>query len=229
MATPIQRLVSPGGEKEPESMMRRPRFAISLLILLMLLEILLSGCAKKIVKAPLMGPPVKDPIARLLESFSAADRLQAKTSIRIDTAQKGKEISYRLSGTVLFEKPQKLRILGYYSFPLPMDLFDALYREGALYLLVPQQKKAFTGALLEFNDLLEKTDIRISTESTDGAEVPNRIRIDLVEAETRIELRLREISMNATLPDGAFSWWVPDDVENIPLAWLLKRLNTKEE
>jgi len=198
-------------------------------LLFILLGILFSGCAKKIVRAPLVGPPVKDPIARLLESFSTADRLQAKTSIRIDTVQKGKEISYRLSGTVLFEKPQKLRILGYYPFPLAMDLFDALYREGELYLLIPHQKKAFTGALLEFNDLLEKTDIRISTESTDGAEVPNRIRIDLVEAETRIELRLREISMNAALPDGAFSWWVPDGVENIPLAWLLRRLNTKEE
>jgi outer membrane lipoprotein-sorting protein len=199
-------------------MIRRPWFVILSLFLLVLF---LSGCPKKVAKIPsLEAPPVKDPMAKLLEAFSSAESLQAKASIRLDTVRKGEELKFLLNGIVLYEKPDKLRILGYH--PFGMGVFDALYRGGEFFLFSPLQNRAYTGEISEFGDLIAKANIRISTEKPEGSEVPNRIRIEMPEKETRVDVKLKEISINQSLPKDAFQWVAPEGVEIKPLAQFLK-------
>ena len=199
-------------------MIRRPWFVILSLFLLVLF---LSGCPKKVAKIPSIEvPPVKDPIAKLLEAFSPADSVQAKASIRLDTVRKGEELKFLLNGIVLYEKPDKLRILGYH--PFGMGVFDALYRGGEFFLFSPLQNRAYTGEISEFGDLIAKANIRISTEKSEGSEVPNRIRIEMPEKETRVDVKLKEISVNQSLPKDAFQWVAPEGVEIKPLAQFLK-------
>ncbi len=58
-------------------------------------------------------------------------------------------------------KPDNLRIIGYH--PLGMELFDALYRNGEFFLLIPLQKRAFTGEVSQFDDSLKKAgEIRVT-------------------------------------------------------------------
>src|SRR5512139_2998233 len=126
----------------------RPR-ACLLLFGFILLGLFLSGCPKRVVKAPpLEAPPTKNPVAVLLEAFSAAETLQSNASIRIETIRKGETTNIRVNGYVLYENPGKLRILGYH--PLGMSLFDALYVDGEFYVLNILQMKAYTGRLSEF-------------------------------------------------------------------------------
>ncbi len=199
-------------------MIRRPWFVILSLFLLVLF---LSGCPKKVAKIPSIEvPPVKDPMAKLLEAFSSADSVQAKASIRLDTVRKGEELKFLLNGIVLYEKPDKLRILGYH--PFGMGVFDALYRGGEFFLFSPLQNRAYTGEISEFRDLIAKANIRISTEKSEGSEVPNRIRIEMPEKETRVDVKLKEISVNQSLPKDAFQWVAPEGVEIKPLAQFLK-------
>jgi outer membrane lipoprotein-sorting protein len=199
-------------------MIRRPWFAILSFFLLLLF---LSGCPKKVARIPsLEAPPVKDPMAKLLEAFSSAESLQAKASIRLDTVRKGEELKFLLNGIVLYEKPDKLRILGYH--PFGMGVFDALYRGGEFFLFSPLQNRAYTGEISEFGDLIVKANIRISTEKPEGSEVPNRIRIEMPEKETRVDVKLKEISINQSLPKDAFQWVAPEGVEIKPLAQFLK-------
>ena len=199
-------------------MIRRPWCVILSLFLLVLF---LSGCPKKVAKIPSIEvPPVKDPMAKLLEAFSPADSVQAKASIRLDTVRKGEELKFLLNGIVLYEKPDKLRILGYH--PFGMGVFDALYRGGEFFLFSPLQNRAYTGEISEFGDLIAKANIRISTEKPEGSEVPNRIRIEMPEKETRVDVKLKEISINQTLPKDAFQWVAPEGVEIKPLAQFLK-------
>jgi outer membrane lipoprotein-sorting protein len=188
---------------------------------LFLLVLFLSGCPKKVAKIPSIEvPPVKDPMAKLLEAFSPADSVQAKASIRLDTVRKGEELKFLLNGIVLYEKPDKLRILGYH--PFGMGVFDALYRGGEFFLFSPLQNRAYTGEISEFGDLIAKANIRISTEKSEGSEVPNRIRIEMPEKETRVDVKLKEISVNQSLPKDAFQWVAPEGVEIKPLAQFLK-------
>jgi len=199
-------------------MIRRPWCVILSLFLLVLF---LSGCPKKVAKIPSIEvPPVKDPMAKLLEAFSPADSVQAKASIRLDTVRKGEELKFLLNGIVLYEKPDKLRILGYH--PFGMGVFDALYRGGEFFLFSPLQNRAYTGEISEFGDLIAKANIRISTEKSEGSEVPNRIRIEMPEKETRVDVKLKEISVNQSLPKDAFQWVAPEGVEIKPLAQFLK-------
>jgi outer membrane lipoprotein-sorting protein len=199
-------------------MIRRPWFVILSLFLLVLF---LSGCPKKVAKIPSIEvPPVKDPMAKLLEAFSPADSVQAKASIRLDTVRKGEELKFLLNGIVLYEKPDKLRILGYH--PFGMGVFDALYRGGEFFLFSPLQNRAYTGEISEFGDLIAKANIRISTEKPEGSEIPNRIRIEMPEKETRVDVKLKEISINQSLPKDAFQWVAPEGVEIKPLAQFLK-------
>ena len=199
-------------------MIRRPWCVILSLFLLVLF---LSGCPKKVAKIPSIEvPPVKDPMAKLLEAFSPADSVQAKASIRLDTVRKGEELKFLLNGIVLYEKPDKLRILGYH--PFGMGVFDALYRGGEFFLFSPLQNRAYTGEISEFGDLIAKANIRISTEKPEGSEVPNRIRIEMPEKETRVDVKLKEISVNQSLPKDAFQWVAPEGVEIKPLAQFLK-------
>src|SRR4030042_1739154 len=199
-------------------MIRRPWFVILSLFLLVLF---LSGCPKKVAKIPSIEvPPVKDPMAKLLEAFSPADSVQAKASIRLDTVRKGEELKFLLNGIVLYEKPDKLRILGYH--PFGMGVFDALYRGGELFLFSPMQNRAYTGEISEFRDLIAKANIRISTEKPEGNEIPNRIRIEMPEKGTRLDGKLKEISVNQSLPKDTFQWVAPEGVEIKPLAQFLK-------
>ena len=205
-------------KKENNEMIRKHR---CLIIGFFLLGLFLSGCPKKIPGPVIEKPPFENPVVKLLETFSSAESLQARASIRIETVRMGEGMNFLLNGYLLYQKPDKLRLLGYH--PLGMGLFDALYRNGEFFLLIPIQKKAYTGEVSEFEDLIEKAGaIQISSEKSEGSEIPNRIRIDVVEKETRIELRLKEISINSSLPEDSFQWAVPEGVEVRPLANLLK-------
>ena len=187
-----------------------------------LLSLLLFGCPKKVViMPPIQTPPVKNPVNTLLEAFSDAENFQSRASIRVEAVRDGQRVNFLLNGTVLYEKPDKLRILGYH--PLGMGVFDALYRGGEFFLLSPIEKKAYTGEILDFEDLIEKVGVRISTEKTPGIMVPTLIRIGVEEPETRVDLRLKEIEVNSSLPDDTFRWWVPEGVDVMPLVQLLKK------
>ena len=192
-----------------------------IIVSLFLLGLFLSGCPKKVIKIPSVeAPPVENPIGKLLEAFSSAETLQAKASIRLDTVRKGEELKFLLNGFVIYQKPDKLRILGFH--PLGMSVFDALYRGGEFFLLSPLQNRAYTGEISEFGDLISKADVRISVEKPEGSEVPNRIRIDMPEKETRVDLKLKEITINGSLPEGSFQWIIPEGIEVKPLAQFLK-------
>jgi len=196
---------------------RKPWFVI----LSFLLVLFLSGCPKKIARIPsLEVPPVRDPMAKLLEAFSSAESLQAKASIRLDTVRKGEELKFLLNGVVLYEKPDKLRILGYH--PFGMGVFDALYRGGEFVLFSPLQNRAYTGEISEFGNLIARANVRISTEKPEGSDVPDRIRIEMPEKETRLDVKLKEISINQPLPKDAFQWVPPEGVEIKSLAQFLK-------
>jgi len=189
-------------------MVKKSFFSI---LCLLLISSFLWGCPKRVEILP-EKPAFVNPILKLLEDFSVADSLQARTSIRIDTVRDGEEMNFILNGFLLYQKPDKLRILGYHL--LGMGLFDALYRDGEFFLLIPPQKKAYTGEVSTFEEVIRRAgEIRFSSEKSEGNEIPNRIRIELVEKETRIELRLKGISMNSTLPEDSFRWIVPEGVE----------------
>ena len=199
-------------------MIRRPWFLIPSLFLILLF---LSGCPKKLAKIPSFeAPPAKDPVAELLEAFSSAESLQAKASIRLDTVRKGEELKFLLNGVVLYEKPDKLRILGYH--PFGMGVFDALYRGGEFLLFSPLQNRAYTGEISEFADLIAKANIKISTEKSVGSDLPDRIRIEMPEKETRVDVKLKEMSVNQPLPEDAFQWVAPEGVDVRPLAQFIK-------
>jgi len=189
---------------------------------LFLLGLFLTGCPKKVPEPVFVEKPeVENPMLKLLETFSSAESLQARTSIRIETVRSGDEMTFLLHGILFYEKPDKLRLLGF--LPLGMNAFDALYRNGEFFLLIPLQKKAYTGEVSQFGDVIEKAGaIQVSTEKSDDSEVPKRIRIEVKEKETRIELRLKEILVNASLPEDSFQWATPEGVEVVPLARILK-------
>jgi len=201
-------------------MVRKHVFVILSLILL---GLLLSGCPKKVPIPSIEAPPVKDPMAKLLEAFSSAETLKARASIRLDTVRKGEELKFLLNGIVLYEKPDKLRILGYH--PFGMGVFDALYKGGEFVLFSPLQNRAYTGEISEFGNLIAKANVRISAEKPEGSEVPDRIRIELPEKDTRLEVKLKEVSINQPLSKDAFQWIPPEGVEIRPLAQFLKGKN----
>ena len=193
-----------------------------ILISLLLMGLFISGCPKRIPEPIPEKPPFENPIVKILDAFSPAESLQSRASIRIETVRNGEEMNFLLNGFLLYQKPNQLRLLGYH--PLGMGLFDAIYRDGEFFLLIPPQKRAYTGEVSEFEGLMEKAGpIEVTSEKPEGSEIPNRIRIHVVEKETRIELRLKEISINSSLPEDSFQWSVPEGVEVKPLAELLKR------
>jgi outer membrane lipoprotein-sorting protein len=193
-----------------------------ILISLLLMGLFISGCPKRIPEPIPEKPPFGNPIVKILDAFSPAESLQSRASIRIETVRNGEEMNFLLNGFLLYQKPNQLRIIGYH--PLGMGLFDAIYRDGEFFVLIPFQKRAYTGEVSEFEGLMEKAGpIEVTSEKPEGSEIPNRIRIHVVEKETRIELRLKEISINSSLPEDSFQWSVPEGVEVKPLAQLLKR------
>ena len=200
-------------------MVKRPYLHI---LCLLFVALFLWGCPKRVPEIP---PPEKlpfeNPIIKLLEAFSSVESLQSRASIRIETVRNGEEMNFLLNGIVLYQKPDRLRLLGYH--PLGMGLFDAIYRNGEFFLLVIPQKKAYTGEVSQFEDLIEKAgEIKVSSEKEEGRDVPSRIRIEVVEKEIRIDLRLKEIVINPSLSEDSFQWVVPKGVEVRPLTSLLK-------
>ena len=198
-------------------MVRKPWFVILILFLLVLL---LTGCPKKVPIPSIEAPPVMDPMAKLLEAFSSAETLRAKASIRLDTVRKGEELKFLLNGIVFYERPDRLRILGYH--PFGMGVFDALYRGGEFVLFSPLQNRAYTGEISEFGDLIAKANVKISAEKPEGKDIPDLIRIEMPEKETRLEVKLKEITINQPLPQDAFEWVPPEGVQIKPLAQFLK-------
>jgi outer membrane lipoprotein-sorting protein len=187
--------------------------------LFFLLAFVLWGCPKKVVITP---PTIEHPIAKILESFSPVESLQSRTSMRIDTVRNGEEMNVLLNGYLLYQRPNQLRLLGYH--PLGMGLFDAIYVDGKFFLLIPFQKRAYTGEISEFEDLIDKAGpIEIQTGRPEGSEIPHRIRINVIEKETRIDIRLKDPSINASLPADTFQWTVPEGVDVQPLTQLLKK------
>jgi len=200
-------------------MMRR---SVVFIFLFILLGLLLSGCPKKVPPPTILEKPsAENPVEQILEILSSTESLQARISIRIHTVRSGEEMNFALNGFLLYQKPDKLRILGYH--PLGASLFDALTREKEFFLLLPLQRKAFTGEISEFDDLMEKAGpIEVLSERREGSEIPTRIRIDFVEKETRIALRLKEVETNSSLPEDSFLWVVPEGVEVTSISKLLR-------
>jgi outer membrane lipoprotein-sorting protein len=194
-----------------------------LLFGVLLLGLLLSGCPKKILKPVIVEKPLaENPIAKLLETFSFAETLQARASIRIDMVRNGQKMNFLLNGMVLYQKPDRFRLLGYH--PFGMGLFDALYRNGEFFLLIPLQKRAYTGEVSQFGDLVEKVGpIDVFSEKQGGNEIPDRIRIEIPEKEIRVDIKLKETSLNPSLPEDAFEWSMPEGVEIRPLDRLLRK------
>ncbi len=179
---------------------------------LLILSIFLWGCPKRVEVPPPEKPSWVNPMVQLLDALSSVESFQAKASIRIDTVREGEEMNFLLNGFLIYQRPDKLRLLGYH--PLGMGLFDALLRNGEFFLLIPPQKRAYTGEISQFEEVIEKAGpIEISTERDEYSEVPNRIRIVIVEKETSVEVRLKNISINPDLPGDSFLWEVPEGVE----------------
>lgn len=190
---------------------------------LFFLGFFLSGCPKKIPE-PMLGEklPVENPMVKLLEVFSPAESLQAKASIRIDLVRNDQEMNFLLNGIVLYQKPDHFRLFGYH--PLGTGLFDALYKNGEFFLFIPFQKTVYTGEVSQFEDLVRKVGpIQISAEKAEGNQIPTRIRIEAVEKEIRIDLRLKEVSLNSSLSEDSFQWMVPEGIEIKPLDKLLRK------
>jgi hypothetical protein len=201
-------------------MIRRPSICF---FVVLLMALVLWGCPKRPPEVrPLERIPGDHPIAKIFNALSAAESLQSRTSIRIDTVRNGEEMKFLLNGYLLYQKPDQLRLLGYH--PLGAGVFDALYRGGEFFLLIPFQKKAYTGELSDFKDMIaDSGPIEVYSEKPEGSEIPSRIEIQIAKKETSIDIRLKETSVNSSLPEDSFQWTVPEGVEVKPLAQVLNR------
>ena len=201
-------------------MIRKPSI---LILAILLFSLFLAGCPKRPLEPlpPIEKPPYVNPLDKVVEILSFAESLQAKASIRIDMVRDGEKMFFLLNGVVLYQRPDKLRIMGYH--PLGMGLFDALYRNGEFFLLIPLQKRAFTGEVSQFDDSLKKVgEIRITSSKDEMRNIPNRVQINIVEKEIEIDLRLKEILVNQELPEDSFEWALPEGVDVKSLSRLLR-------
>jgi hypothetical protein len=182
----------------------------------------LTGCPKK-VPEPIFKEKklVVNPVQELLDVLSKAEFLEARTSIRIDTVRKGDKMSFGLNGDLFYRKPTSLRLQGY--LPWGAVAFDSLFRDGEFFLLIPSQKRAYEGELSQVEGVMGRAGpIQIIMESKEWDGIPRRIQIELIDKQTRIDLRLKNVVVNSTLPKDLFEWSVPDGVEVRPLSRLLK-------
>ena len=203
-------------------MIRKPSLVIPVIFLL---GFFLSGCPKRPPEPllPIEKPPYVNPLDKVVEILSFAESLQARASIRIDLVKDGEKMFFLLNGAVLYQRPDKLRIMGYH--PLGTGLFDALYRNGEFFLLIPLQKRAFTGEVSQFDDSMRKVgEIRITSSKDEMRNIPNRVQINIVEKEIEIDLRLKEIMVNQELPEDSFQWALPEGVDVKPLSRLLRAI-----
>ena len=201
-------------------MIRKPSIFI---LAIFLFGLFLAGCPKRPPQPlpPIEKPPYVNPLDKVLEILSFAESLQARASIRIDMVRDGEKMFFLLNGVVLYQRPDKLRIMGYH--PLGIGLFDALYRNGEFFLLIPLQKRAFTGEVSQFDDSMRKAgEIRITSSKDEMRNIPNRVQINIIEKEIEIDLRLKEILVNQELPEDSFQWALPEGVDVKPLTRLLR-------
>jgi outer membrane lipoprotein-sorting protein len=206
------------GQDDPMKIVPKSRCAF---LGLLVLGVFLAGCPKRVVPPPpIETPVVKNPVNMLLEAFSAAEKFQSRASIRFESVRQGERTNFLLNGSVFYEKPDKLRIIGYH--PLGMELFDALYRNGKFFLLNTYEKKAYSGEVSEFEDLIEKAHVQILMDKPPGDLIPNRVRIGAEENKIRVDLRLKDITVNSSLPADAFRWFIPEGMKVMPLAQLLR-------
>jgi hypothetical protein len=209
--------------KTIKEILKMVRKSFTYVFLLLLISLSLWGCPKRPPEVIRPEKPFENPIVKILDALSPAESLQSRASIRIETVRNGEKMNFLLNGFLLYQRPDKLRILGYSPFPIAASLFDALYIEGEFYVLIPPQKRAYVGEVSEFEGVIEKAGpIVVSVEKPEGSEVPNRIRINVIEKETQIDLKLRDMSINSSLPADTFQWNVPEGVEVSPLAQLLR-------
>jgi outer membrane lipoprotein-sorting protein len=183
---------------------------------------LLYGCPKK---PPEVLPPEKpsfvNPIEKFLKEFSSVDSFQARTSIRIETERGGEETNFLLNGILLFQRPNKLRVLGYH--PLGMSIFDALYQNGQLLIFIPFQRRIYEGYDTQFDEIMEKAgEISVKAEREEGAELPSQIRIEALDIGARIWLRLKDISLNPVFSEETFRLDPPEGIEIRSIARLLR-------
>jgi hypothetical protein len=193
------------------------------ILAIFLFSLFLAGCPKRPPEPllPIEKPPYVNPLDKVVEILSFAESLQARASIRIDMVRDGEKMFFLLNGAVLYQRPDKLRIMGYH--PLGMGLFDALYRNGEFFLLIPLQKRAFTGEVSQVDDSMKKVgEIRITSSKDEMRNIPNRVQINIVEKEIEIDLRLKEILVNQELPEDSFEWALPEGVDVKPLSRLLR-------
>jgi hypothetical protein len=203
-------------------MRRKPLFFF---LMILIAAAFLWGCPKRVPPPEPLPPPEKPPLAnplvKIFEAFASADTAQAKASIRIDTVRNGEEVNFLLNGMLLYEKPEKLRIIGFH--PLGMNVFDAIYDQGSFFVLSPLQRRVYTGEVSKFEDFMEKIGpMVVTTEKGKWNDLPGRILIDIVEKKTLIDLRLREVASNPTLPPDSFKTVVPEGVDVIPVERLLR-------
>jgi hypothetical protein len=204
--------------------MRKQR-PLCFLLLALITAAFLWGCPKRVPPPEPLPPPEKpalvNPMIKIFEAFASADTAQARASIRIDTVRDREEQSFLLNGMLLYEKPEKLRIIGFH--PLGMNVFDAIYDQGSFFVVSPLQRKVYIGEVSKFEDFMEKIGpMVVTTEKGKWNDLPGRILIDIVEKKTLIDLRLREVAFNPTLPPDSFKTVVPEGVDVIPVERLLK-------
>jgi outer membrane lipoprotein-sorting protein len=181
----------------------------------------LTGCPRRVPEPVIEKKIVRNPLQQILDALSNAESLEAKMSIRIEAVRNGKKESFGLSGDLLYRKPTSLRLQGY--LPWGTGLFDSLYRNGEFFLLIPFEKKAYTGELSEMEGLMDRAgSIQIAVEKNEANGIPRRIQIELVEKQARIDMKLRDVVINPELPEDSFDWVVPDGVEVRPLTRLLR-------
>jgi outer membrane lipoprotein-sorting protein len=183
--------------------------------------VFLTGCPRRVPEPPVEKKIVRNPLQQILEALSNAESLEARTSIRVEAIRNGEKVSFGLNGDLLYRKPTSLRLQGY--LPWGTGVFDSLYRNGQFFLLIPFEKKAYTGELSEMEGLMDRAgSIQIAVEKNEGNGLPKRIQIELVEKQAKIDMRLRDVVINPELPEDSFAWVVPDGVEVRPLTRLLR-------
>ena len=153
------------------------------------------------------APPVKDPVAQLLDAFSAVASLQAKASIRVDTVRKGQEYRFLLT-----ESSTLKNRISFASWVITRSEWVCLISFTGVAnssFSVPYRTEPIPERFPSLQISLRRRILRFLQEKPEGSEVPNRIRIEMPEKETRLDMKLKEISVNQPLPENLFEWEAP--------------------
>lgn len=200
------------------------RIKFPLCLISVLLGVLfLGGCPKRPPEIIQPEKPAQiNPIEKILREFSPVDSFQARTSIRVEVERGGDEVKLLLDGILLFQKPDRLRIIGYH--PLGISVFDTLYQNNQLFIFIPIQKKAYEGSVSQFEDMIEKAgDIMITAQKEEDGDLPDQIIIEALDMGIRIWLRLKDKILNPVFHEETFKWSLPEGVEVRSIARFLRK------